>query len=88
MKHHALYLILCAIRDIFEECGAERSKVLDSQIADAATDPSDTGVGFIGEGIPSGPFSRHLVRQRKCLGHPHARPCRAPALIDPSAGAS
>lgn len=34
-----LYLILCVIRDIFGETGAERSKVLESQIADAATDP-------------------------------------------------
>jgi len=34
-----LYLILCVIRDIFRENGAERSKVLESQIADAATDP-------------------------------------------------
>lgn len=34
-----LYLILCVIRDIFRETGAERSKVLESQIADAATDP-------------------------------------------------
>jgi hypothetical protein len=34
-----LYLILCVIRDVFAESGAERSKVLDSQIADAATDP-------------------------------------------------
>lgn len=34
-----LYLILCVIRDIFKETGAERSKVLESQIADAATDP-------------------------------------------------
>jgi hypothetical protein len=34
-----LYLILCVLRDIFKELGAERSKVLESQIADAATDP-------------------------------------------------
>ncbi len=34
-----LYLILCVIRDIFREINAERSKVLESQIADAATDP-------------------------------------------------
>lgn len=34
-----LYLILCVIRDIFREIDAERSKVLESQIADAATDP-------------------------------------------------
>lgn len=34
-----LYLILCVLRDIFKETGAERSKVLESQIADAATDP-------------------------------------------------
>jgi hypothetical protein len=34
-----LYLILCVIRNVFTESGSERSKVLDSQIADAATDP-------------------------------------------------
>ncbi len=34
-----LYLILYVLRDIFKELGAERSKVLESQIADAATDP-------------------------------------------------
>ena len=34
-----LYLTLCVLRDIFREIGAERSKVLESQIADAATDP-------------------------------------------------
>jgi hypothetical protein len=34
-----LYLVLCVIRDVFAESGSERSKVLDSQIADAATDP-------------------------------------------------
>jgi hypothetical protein len=31
--------------------------------ADAATDPTDTGAGFSGEGIPSGPFSRHQIMQ-------------------------
>src|SRR5262245_43826541 len=35
----SLYLILCVLRDMFAELGSERSKVLDSQIADAATDP-------------------------------------------------
>jgi len=34
-----LYLILCVIRDIFRSAAAPRSKVLDSQIADAAIDP-------------------------------------------------
>ena len=34
-----LYLILCVIRDVFKAAGGERSKVLESQIADAATDP-------------------------------------------------
>jgi len=34
-----LYLILCVIRDILAESSAPPSKVLDSQIADAATDP-------------------------------------------------
>lgn len=34
-----LYIILCVIRDVFMEIGGERSKVLDSQISDAATDP-------------------------------------------------
>ncbi len=34
-----LYLILCVIRDMLEKSGAASSKVLDSQIADAATDP-------------------------------------------------
>lgn len=34
-----LYLILCVLRDIFKGAGADRSKVLESQIADAATDP-------------------------------------------------
>lgn len=36
-----LYLILCVLRDIFKETSAERSKVLESQIVDAATDPRD-----------------------------------------------
>ena len=34
-----LYLILCVLRDIFREIKAERSKVLESQIADSAIDP-------------------------------------------------
>lgn len=34
-----LYLILCVIRDALREAKAEASKVLDSQIADADTDP-------------------------------------------------
>lgn len=34
-----LYLILCVVRDILREQDATPSKVLDSQIADAATDP-------------------------------------------------
>lgn len=34
-----LYLILCVIRDILKDAKAAPSKVLDSQIADAATDP-------------------------------------------------
>jgi len=34
-----LYLLLCVLRDTFKEIGVERSKVLESQIADAATDP-------------------------------------------------
>ncbi len=34
-----LYLILCVIRDMLKKSGAGSSKVLDSQIADAATDP-------------------------------------------------
>jgi len=34
-----LYLILCVIRDILGEQDAKQSKVLNSQIADAATDP-------------------------------------------------
>lgn len=34
-----LYLILCVIRDMLKELSASPSKVLDSQIADAATDP-------------------------------------------------
>jgi hypothetical protein len=34
-----LYLILCVISDVFKATGTERSKVLESQIADAATDP-------------------------------------------------
>lgn len=34
-----LYLILCVVRDTLRELGAPSSKVLDSQIADAATDP-------------------------------------------------
>jgi len=33
-----LYLILCVIRDLLKELGTEPSRVLDSQIADAATD--------------------------------------------------
>ncbi len=34
-----LYLILCVIRNVLKESGTAPSKVLDSQIADAATDP-------------------------------------------------
>ena len=34
-----LYLILCVIRDICNEAGFQASKVLDSQIVDAITDP-------------------------------------------------
>lgn len=34
-----LYLILCVVRDILNESGTASSKVLDSQIADAAIDP-------------------------------------------------
>lgn len=34
-----LYLILCMVRDVLRQSGASSSKVLDSQIADAATDP-------------------------------------------------
>jgi hypothetical protein len=34
-----IYLILCVLRDNFKEIGAERSKVLESQIADSAIDP-------------------------------------------------
>lgn len=34
-----LYLILCVLHDIFKEIKAERSKVLESQIADSAIDP-------------------------------------------------
>lgn len=34
-----IYLILCVLRDLLQEIGAERSKVLESQIADFATDP-------------------------------------------------
>lgn len=34
-----LYLILCMMRDLLSESGAVSSKVLDSQIAAAATDP-------------------------------------------------
>jgi hypothetical protein len=34
-----LYLILCVVRDVLRESGTPSSKVLDSQIADAAIDP-------------------------------------------------
>ena len=34
-----LYLILCVVRDMLRDLDAKPSKVLDSQIADAATDP-------------------------------------------------
>jgi uncharacterized protein with ParB-like and HNH nuclease domain len=34
-----LYLILCVVRDMLQDTGAQSSKVLDSQIAAAATDP-------------------------------------------------
>ena len=34
-----LYLILCVVRDVLRAAGAQSSKVLDSQIADAAIDP-------------------------------------------------